>query len=115
MAQHKFQFGHGEGGAALSIKVVPRASKNEIVSFMSDDTLKVRVTAPPVEGAANEAVINLLADALSVPKSKVNIVAGETHSQKLVSVIGLTADQIDDRLKVYKLTKKRTTDADSDD
>lgn len=110
MPRHKFQFGHGEGGAALTIKVVPRARKNEIVSFMSDDTLKVRVTAPPVEGAANEAVIQLLADALSVSKNKINIVAGETHSQKVVSVIGLTADQIDDKLKQYKVAKKRASD-----
>lgn len=106
MPQHKFQFGHGEGGAALTIKVIPRARKNEIVSFMSDDTLKVRVTAPPVEGAANEAVIQLLAEALGVSKNKINIVAGETHSQKVVSVMGLSAEQIDDKLKQYKVDKK---------
>jgi len=108
MPKHKFQFGHGEGGAALTVKVIPRARKNEIVSFMSDDTLKLRVTAPPVEGAANEAVIELLAAALNVSKNKISIVAGETHSQKVVSVMGITAEQIDDKLKQYKAGGKRT-------
>ena len=110
MSAHKFQFGQGQGGAALAIKVVPRASKNEIVSFMSDDSLKVRVTAPPVEGAANDAVIKLLSDALNIPKNRVMIVAGEAHSQKVVSVMGLTAEQIDDKLKGFKVDKKRSTD-----
>lgn len=114
MPKHKFQFGHGEGGAALTVKVIPRARKNEIVSFMSDDTLKLRVTAPPVEGAANEAVIQLLADALGVSKNKINIVAGETHSQKVVSVMGITAEQIDDKLKQYKAGAKRTSSEDEE-
>lgn len=99
MPQHKFQFGRGVGGAALPVKVTPRARKNEIVGFMADGTLKIRVTAPPVEGAANEAVIELLAKALDLPKSQIEIVAGEGGTQKLVSVIDLSPGQVDERLK----------------
>jgi uncharacterized protein YggU (UPF0235/DUF167 family) len=63
-----------------------------------------------VEGAANEAVIELLAAALNVSKNKISIVAGETHSQKVVSVMGITAEQIDDKLKQYKSGGKHASD-----
>lgn len=99
MAAHKFQFGKGSGGSALSIKVTPRARKNEIVGVMADGTLKIRVTAPPVGGKANEAVIELLADVLKVSKSKIDIVAGETGTQKLVSIADVTPAQVEELLR----------------
>ncbi|MEK7785748.1 MAG: DUF167 domain-containing protein [Chloroflexota bacterium] len=99
MSAHKFQFGKGSGGSALSIKVTPRARKNEIVGVMADGTLKIRVTAPPVGGKANEAVIELLADVLNVPKSKIEIVAGETSTQKLVSIADVTPAQVEELLR----------------
>ena len=98
-AAHKFQFGKGVGGAALTVKVTPRASRNELVGLMSDGTVKIRVTAPPVDGAANEAVIALLAEVLSVPKSQIEIAAGQKSTQKLVSIVGLTPEQVDMLLK----------------
>lgn len=96
---HKFQFGKGVGGAALTVKVTPRASRNELVGLMSDGTVKIRVTAPPVDGAANEAVIALLAEVLGVPKSQIEIAAGLATTQKLVSILGLTPGQVDAMLK----------------
>ncbi len=99
MAKHKFKFGEGVAGAALPVKVTPRARANQIVGFAEDGTLKVRVTAPPVGGAANEAVIALLAEALGVAKGKIEIVAGHTSTQKLVSVVGLSPEQVDQRLQ----------------
>ncbi|MBI3242710.1 MAG: DUF167 domain-containing protein [Chloroflexi bacterium] len=99
MSAHKFQFGKGTGGSALSVKVTPRARKNEIVGVMADGTLKVRVTAPPVDNKANEAVIELLAEALNVPKSRIDIVAGETSTQKLVSVTNITPAQVEELLQ----------------
>ena len=99
MSAHKFQFGKGTGGSALSIKVTPRARKNEIVGVMADGTLKIRVTAPPVDNKANEAVIELLAEALNVPKSRIDIVAGASSTQKLVSVTDITPDQVEELLK----------------
>lgn len=99
MIEHQFKFGTGVGGSALPVKVVPRASKNEIVGIGPDGTLKIRVTAPPVEGAANEAVIELLAQALGIPKSNIDIVAGLTNTSKLVSLIGIIPAQVDAKLK----------------
>ena len=83
----------------VAIKVVTRASKNELVGFAVDGLLRVRVTAPPVEGAANKAVIKLLAEALDVAKSKIEIVAGQTSTEKRVRISGLTPAQVLDRLK----------------
>ena len=104
MTDHKFVFGQGAGGAALPVKVVPRASKNEIVGIGTDGALKVRVTAPPVEGAANEAVIALLAEALNLPKSNIDIIAGLTSTTKLVSIIGVDPATIDQTFRLDTTT-----------
>lgn len=102
MAERQFHFGKGSGGAALPVKVVPRASKNEIVGVGPDGTLKIRVTAPPVDGAANEAVIELLAKALDLPKSNIEIVGGLSSTSKLVSVLGLAPNLVDKRLNIKR-------------
>jgi len=72
----------------LSVRIQPRASKNELV-LMEDGGLKIRLTAPPVEGAANEALIRFLAETLSVSKSQIEIVAGHTSREKIVRVRGV--------------------------
>lgn len=99
MTEHKFQFSKGTGGAALHVKVVPRASRNEIVGIGTDGALKIRVTAAPVDGAANEAVIKLLAEALDIPKSNIDIVAGHTSTSKIISLIGIEPERVDALLK----------------
>jgi hypothetical protein len=104
--EHKFEFGKGMGGAALPVKVVPRASKNEIVGIGPDGSLKLRVTAPPVEGAANEAVIQLLADALGIPKSNIEIVAGLSNTSKLVSILGIDPLVADEKLRAASKPEK---------
>jgi uncharacterized protein (TIGR00251 family) len=66
-----------EAPVTLSVRIQPRASKNEIVA-LAGGGLKIRLTAPPVDGAANEALVKFLADTLSIPKSHVEIVSGHT-------------------------------------
>ena len=78
-------------GAAISVKVIPRAKKNEVAGLMEDGTIRIRLTAPPVEGAANEAVAAVLAEALGVPARAVHIAAGQSGRQKLVDVDGVDA------------------------
>ncbi len=75
----------------------PGASKNEVQGFQ-DDVLRIRLTAPPVEGKANKALIALLADLLDVKKSDISIVAGQTGRDKLVEVVDLTNDELKRRL-----------------
>jgi len=77
-------------GVVLSIKVQPRASMNEIGEAMGAE-LKVKVTAPPVDSAANEAVLRLLADVLDCPRGSVQLIRGNTsrHKQILIQRIPL--------------------------
>lgn len=79
----------GRRGAALAIRVTPRARRDEIVEVLADQTIKVRLTAPPVEGKANEALIEFLAKVLGVSRSRIEIVAGVTGRDKLVSIIDM--------------------------
>jgi uncharacterized protein (TIGR00251 family) len=83
----------------LAVRVVPRASSNEIVGWRQG-VLRLRVTAPPQDGRANAAVTALLAEALQLRKSAVSIVAGHGSAQKRVAVEGLMLDEIERRLAV---------------
>ncbi|MBN2502850.1 MAG: YggU family protein [Anaerolineales bacterium] len=94
MPTKKFKMSNGKRGAALAIRVTPRASKNEIVEVLSDQTIKVRLTAPPVEGKANEALVEFLAEVLGVPKSKIEIVAGMNGRDKLVSIVDVDSEEV---------------------
>jgi uncharacterized protein (TIGR00251 family) len=98
MAPRKYRLHDGQKGAALAIRVTPRSSKNEIAEILSDGTVRIRLTTPPVEGKANEALVAFLAEILDVPASKVEIVAGATGRDKLVSVIDLDADTLHSRI-----------------
>lgn len=88
----------GSRGAALAIRVTPRARKNEISEIMSDGTVKIRLTAPPVDGKANEALIDFLAEVLDVSPRNIEIVAGATGRKKLVSIVGLDAGTVQRRI-----------------
>jgi len=68
------------------------------VEGITGNALKVRVTAPPVEGAANKALIELLAERLKVRKSQIEIVAGQTSQKKMISVVGLRPSEVEERL-----------------
>jgi len=98
MSNRPYHLHNGQKGAALAIRVTPRASKNEITEILSDGTVKVRLTAPPVEGKANEALLEFLSDVLGVPKTKLEVVAGTTGRDKLVSVLDLDAQTVHDRI-----------------
>lgn len=85
-------------GARLDLRVTPRASKNEIAGIR-DGRLLVRVTAPPVDAAANEAAIALVAGALGVPKSHLTLVAGASGRNKTIEVLGVTPAVVVARLQ----------------
>ena len=82
-----------ETGVVFRIRVVPRASRCEPAGFQGD-ALKLRITAPPVEGKANEACIALLAELLGVKKAQVTIISGHASRTKTVAVEGLKADRV---------------------
>ena len=76
--------------ARLTVRVQPRASNNAVVGHTSDGVLRIRVTASPVDGAANDAVCRLLAKTLGVPRSTITITRGATSRNKVISVVGLS-------------------------
>ena len=80
-------------GVVLSIKLQPRAGSNEIVGVLGSE-LRVKVTAPPVDAAANEALLRLLADELDCPRSRIELVRGRTSRHKLVRVFGINGQQV---------------------
>ena len=77
------------GGTLLAVKLQPRASKNEIGEPLGDE-LKIKVTAPPVDAAANQALIELLADKLNCSRGKVELIRGQTSRHKTIMLHGFT-------------------------
>ena len=98
MSGRKYHLHSGKKGAAVAIRVTPRASHNEITEIQSDGTIKIRLTAPPVEGKANEELLKFLAEVLDISRSKLEIVAGETGRDKLVSILDLDAETVHERI-----------------
>jgi uncharacterized protein (TIGR00251 family) len=88
-------------GATFVVRVHPRARKNAIVGELGD-ALKLALTAPPIEGRANVACIEFLAEFLKVPRSSITIAAGQTSRNKVVCIHGLTATEVADRLRARR-------------
>lgn len=80
-------------GVMLSVKVQPRAPRNEIGEVAGGE-LRLKVTAPPVDSAANEAVLRFLAESLGCPRNRLELVRGGTSRHKVIRIIGLTAEQV---------------------
>jgi len=101
MAERKFRLHNGQIGAALAVRITPRSKKNEIVEILNDGTVKIRLTAPPVEGKANDALIAFLSDVIGVPRSQIDIIAGATGREKLVSILNLDATTVHQRILAH--------------
>jgi uncharacterized protein (TIGR00251 family) len=82
----------------LNIRVIPRASRSEIVGVF-DGVLKVRIAAPPVDGAANSELVKVLAKAFAVPRRDVHIVGGDTSKNKRVRIAGASRSAIQQVLR----------------
>src|SRR3954463_2631619 len=85
-------------GVWLSIKLQPRASANEIGEAMGNE-LRVKVTAPPVDSAANEALVRFLAETLDCGRNRVELVRGQTSRHKTIRVFGMTAEEVVKRIE----------------
>jgi uncharacterized protein (TIGR00251 family) len=81
----------------LSVKVQPRSSRNQIGPVAGQE-LKVKVTAPPVDAAANEALVRLLADQLDCSRGAVRMLRGQTSRHKVLTISGMSAEVVADRL-----------------
>lgn len=97
----KYVLHDGKRGSALALRITPRASRNKIVGVLNDGTIKVHIAAAPVEEAANKELIEFIADVLGVPKSRVEIVAGATGRDKLVSVLDMDVETVHQRILAH--------------
>ncbi len=86
------------GGVQFAVRVIPGASKNEVAGIQ-DGALKIKLTAPPVEGKANRACIDFLAGLIGLRRSAVAITSGEKSRKKTVSVDGIGRRELEARLK----------------
>ncbi len=85
--------------ARIAVRITPRAAADRIDGWAGGE-LRVRVTAPPVEGRANAALVRLLAEALGIAPSRVRVVTGATGRRKLVEAEGLSLEEVQARLAV---------------
>ena len=101
MGTRKYHLHDGRMGAALAVRVTPRASRNEITEIMPDGTIKVRLTAQLAEGEGNKALIQFLTEVLGVPSSKIDILAGLSGNDKLLSVLDIDTEEAHQRILAY--------------
>jgi uncharacterized protein len=88
-------FKNGKSGAVITVRVVPRSSNAGISEIMTDGTVKIRLSAAPIDGKANDELIKLLSKTFGCPKSNIEIIVGISNKTKLVAIYGIDPDSID--------------------
>ncbi|MHB8777793.1 MAG: DUF167 domain-containing protein [Anaerolineales bacterium] len=97
----KYILHDGKRGSALVVRVAAHAKRNQIVGILNDGTVKVQLASDPVEEATNRGLLMFLADVLGVPKSRLEIVAGENGRDKLISVLDMDVGKAHQRILAY--------------
>jgi uncharacterized protein len=97
----KFELHGGKRGSALAVRITPRASQNQIVGLLNDGTIKVHLVSDPSDDELNVELLSYLAEVLGVPKSRVEIVAGENGRDKLVSVLDMDVETAHQRVLAH--------------
>ena len=85
----------------MAVRVTPRTSRNEVTAIQDDGTVKVRLASSSREGDANDALVTYLAEVLGVSRSNIEIVAGVTGRDKLISILDMEKDELHNRLTAY--------------
>jgi hypothetical protein len=97
----KYELHSGQRGSALGVRVTPRASQNQIVGVLNDSTVKVHLVCGPSDEEINIELLSFLAEVLGVPKSRIEIVAGENGRDKLVSVLDMDVETTHQRVLAH--------------
>jgi uncharacterized protein len=84
----------------INVRVIPRSGRNTLE--WEEGGIRARLTAPPVDGAANAALITLLAERLALPKRNIEIVRGATGRQKIIEIAGMTMEEVEQKIKGTK-------------
>lgn len=99
--RRRFHLHQAKRGAALTVRVTPRSRRTEIAGVQEDGTLRIRVSAPAVEGKANAALVEFLARVLDVRKRRVEIVAGQGGLDKILSILDLSPEEVQARIDAW--------------
>jgi uncharacterized protein (TIGR00251 family) len=97
----KYELHSGQRGSALAVRITPRASRNQIVDVLDDGTIKVYLVSDPSEDQLNNELLSYLAEVLGVPKSRVEVVAGENGRDKLISVMDMDVETAQQRVLAH--------------
>ncbi|MFN8382917.1 MAG: DUF167 domain-containing protein [Anaerolineales bacterium] len=97
----KFNLHNGQRGSALAVRVTPRASQSQIVGMLDDGTIKVHLASDAADDQINVELVAYLAEVLGVPKSRVEIVAGENGRDKLISVLDMDVETAHQRVVAH--------------
>ena len=95
---NKKNFENTAEGLIVRIKIIPNASKNELIQ--AQDSLKVRITAQPIENKANKALVEFLAKSLKIAKSNIQILKGELNKEKTLLIVGVSEIEFKEKLKL---------------
>ena len=98
MKEREFNLHDGTTGSAITVRVTPRSSRNEISEILDDGTLKIRLTASGGEEKTNQALIEFLAGILEVNQSQIEIVAGVAGRDKLVTVTHVDKETVQEKV-----------------
>ncbi len=101
LSRNKLSFAeYGEGWVILRVYIQPRSSKDEIAGIHGGTALKIRLTSPPVEGAANSACIQFLADKLKLKRNQIELVSGHKSRIKRIRVMGISLEEMESRFQI---------------
>ena len=98
MKEREFHLHDGKMGSAITVRITPRASRDEISEILADGTIKIRLTAPPSEQQTNKALIAFLSHVLSVQPSQIEVIAGSTGVDKLVTITDMDKNDVQERI-----------------
>lgn len=94
MTQRNYNLHDGKKGAAIAVRVTPRATRNQIIGALSDGTIKIHLKAAPVEGQINDQLVEYLAEVLGIPQDRIEVVAGDAGKDKLISVLDMDSETL---------------------
>lgn len=97
--KRKYRLSDGKHGAAITVRVTPRARKSEFAGVLEDGTVRIRLQEPAVEGKANKALVSFLSKVLGVRRNRIEIVAGQNGLDKIVAVEAMTAQEVENRIQ----------------
>jgi uncharacterized protein len=101
MKERSFHLHDGQAGAAITVRITPRSSRNEISEILDDGTVKVRLTEPQNEEKSNRALITFLSEVLEVDPKQLEIVAGLTGNDKLVTITDIDKTAVQERILAH--------------